>query len=149
MKLFTISDPDYFGQRHFGDFYGFRTRNRDSDSLTRSNFICALKALGGESDDVQIHRFGHWACGWYEIIIVKHGTKAFEIAEQIEKDLEGYPVVNEEHFSDLEFDEACQAWKDADFRDRIYQCQSFGVSIFAARSDCMPDTPSGELMFNG
>jgi hypothetical protein len=32
----------------------FLGRNRDSDLLTLSNFDCALKAIGGESDTVRV-----------------------------------------------------------------------------------------------
>lgn len=46
-------------------------RNRDSDILTESNWECALKQLGGESDDCQVFRFGHWACGWIEYLCVR------------------------------------------------------------------------------
>lgn len=77
-------------------------RNRDSDALTRSNFRCALEMLGGEGDDVEIHRFGHWANGWFEIILVKPDTSAAKIAFEIEDSLENYPVLDEEDFSEEE-----------------------------------------------
>lgn len=44
-------------------------RNRDSGPLDESNFEAALEMLGGESETVEVHRFGHWGPGWYEIII--------------------------------------------------------------------------------
>lgn len=36
-------------------------RNRDSDLLAESNWDEAFRLLGGESEQVQVHRFGHWA----------------------------------------------------------------------------------------
>lgn len=63
-------------------------RNRDSSLMEESNFDTALKMLGGESDNVEIHRFGHWACGWFEIIIVRPDTPQAAIAHQIESKLE-------------------------------------------------------------
>jgi len=35
------------------------SRNRDSNTLAESNFDAALEMLGGESDTVEVHRFGH------------------------------------------------------------------------------------------
>ena len=53
-------------------------QNRDSDRLTRSNFECILKELGGESETVCVIRYGHWACGWVEYIGVLNYTKEHE-----------------------------------------------------------------------
>jgi hypothetical protein len=63
--LDTVANPsgfdslsNYVGQTDFGQFYTLITRSRDSDTLTESNWICALELLGGESETVEIHRFG-------------------------------------------------------------------------------------------
>src|SRR5690349_11232303 len=76
------------------------TRNRDSDCLTESNFDAALKQLGGESDDCEVHRFRHWACGWFEIIIVRPGSAAEKEAHEIEAALDDYPVLDEMDLSE-------------------------------------------------
>ena len=160
----TVKNPsgldslsNYVGETDFGDFYSLLTQNRDSDSLTRSNFICALELLGGESDNVEVHRFGHWACGWWEVIAIKkHNgkfingepilTEEYQIAEQIEDGLESYPVVDETHWSELEYNEACEFWEGCSISERVHYCQEAGVSVFAARHCEMPQTPSGELI---
>ena len=85
--------------------------NRDADCLTRSNFIAALEILGGESEDVEVHRFGHWACGWFEIIIVRPDSPAAKEAEEIEAALENYPVLDDTAFSELETEEADETWR--------------------------------------
>ena len=151
----TVSAPsgfdsldNYMGPTDFGALYGFLTQTRDSAALERSNFISALALLGGESETVEVHRFGHWACGWWEIIALKHGSAAFAIAETLEAELDDYPVVDESHFADLEFTESAACWAGASLADRIAECARFGVSRFAARRDDIPETPSGELMFN-
>lgn len=87
------------------------TRSRDSDVLTESNWECAVEKLGGESDEVEIHRFGHWACGWWEALCVVEGTKAHEIATQIESDLNHYPVLDDSDFLEREMNEANEVWK--------------------------------------
>ena len=71
-------------------------QNRDSGPLQKSNFECLLKDFGGESETVEVHRFGHWACGWFEIIIV-HPSLA-EKVEDWEEALNNYPVVDEEDY---------------------------------------------------
>ena len=96
------------------------SQNRDSDCLTRSNFTCALEALGGESETVEVHRFGHWGCGWFELILVDPNSPQAQIAQDIENALSDYPVLNEEHFSELEELEALQVWQNCySPKDRI------------------------------
>lgn len=85
--------------------------NRDADCGTESNYHSALRLLGGESDTVEVLRFGHWACGWFEVIIVKPGTEAYNVAEKIESDLEDYPILDDNDFSDREYTVACETWK--------------------------------------
>lgn len=86
-------------------------QNRDSGPLDQSNFACALKMLGGESDTVEVCRFGHWGPGWFEIIIVAPGTAAQTIAQTIEDRLEDYPVLDEMDYSQHEQDAADETWR--------------------------------------
>lgn len=111
------------------------TRTRDSDLLAQSNFEAALKLLGGESDDVEVHRFGHWGPGWYEIILVRPGSDAEKKAQEIADSLESYPVLDDEDLSNREYEAACEYWENADLDDRIRLCKEAGVSIFAARRE--------------
>jgi hypothetical protein len=86
-------------------------RNRDSDCGTESNFAVARKMLGGEGDNVQTHRFGHWACGWYELIVVRPDTDQARIAGEIEESLDGYPILDENDWSEREQVAADETWK--------------------------------------
>jgi hypothetical protein len=79
-------------------------RNRDSGLLDLSNFNAALDMMGGESDNCEVHRFGHWGCGWFEIIIVKPDTPTAAIAEEIEEALENYPVLDEDDWGKREYE---------------------------------------------
>ena len=90
------------------DFYIVLAHNRDSGVLDESNWRTGLKMLGGESATVQIHRFGHWACGWFELLLVDptDGDKV-AIAGKIEDSLENYPVLDDMDYSELEFEYAC------------------------------------------
>src|ERR1700682_1291835 len=89
-------------------------RNRDSDNsdcLAESNWHAALERLGGESEKVEVHRFGHWACDWLEIVIVApEGPQAVE-AHRIEDDLETYPILDENDHSEREQVAADETWE--------------------------------------
>lgn len=88
------------------------SQTRDSEPLSRSNFECFLKALGGESEDVQVHRFGHWGSGWFEIVLINPDKpELVKLAEDMENSLDDYPVLDEEDFSQKESDEANEVWR--------------------------------------
>ncbi len=119
-------------------------QNRDSDALTRSNFqviSTELEELGAE-----IHRFGHWACGWYELVLV-HETneKALRRADEWAAALEDYPVACDDHFSELETNESQDFWESMPLSDRMEACEKCNVSIFAARRDYPPSTDNGSM----
>ncbi len=139
------SRSNYCGETEFPELDALLTQSRDSDVLTRSNFECALEQLGGESDSVEVHRFGHWACGWWEVIAVKRGTPEYKIAEDIEASLADYPILNESHYSELEWDEAQEYWAQMRVSERVELCQRFDVSVFAARHDSIPQDDNGRL----
>ena len=133
--------PDSYAGPEWPEWFSIYGQHSDSDSLTRSNFACILKELGGESETVRVIRERHWAVGWIEWIGVhERDSKALEIADGISKDLEGYPVVNEDHWSQLESDEAFDYWQRMSVRERVEWCRDADVSIFAARRD--NDLPS-------
>ena len=82
-------------------------RTRDSNLLTESNWEVARGMLGRAG---KIIRMGHWACGWIEYLCVSENSKRLDIAEDIESALEKYPVLDDEHFSRLEDEEANRIW---------------------------------------
>jgi len=95
-------------------------RNRDSGCLTNSNWEVALERLGGESDNVQIFNFGHWACGWIEYLCVKEGTEAEKMGYVIEAKLDNYPILDEMVFGEMEQAEASYIWNDCyNVKERI------------------------------
>jgi hypothetical protein len=87
-------------------------QNRDSKPLEQSNFAVALELLGGESETVEVHRFGHWGPGWFEIILIDPGAAdKIAIAQEIEERMENYPVLDEQDLSRREMDEANEIWR--------------------------------------
>jgi hypothetical protein len=113
------SFENYMGEIPADDWLCVLTRSRESDLLTESNFDTALEMLGGKGENVEIHRFGHWACGWWESLAVRAGTPQATIAEEIEKKIESYPVLDEEDFSRREDEAAQDVWRDYRVKDRV------------------------------
>lgn len=104
------SSENYIGTQ-LTEYVSILGQNRDSDALTRSNFESMLEALGGENEDagVEVHRFGHWACGWYELILIRaDSVDKLELARVQLNRLDNYPVLDEYHWSQLESDEASE-----------------------------------------
>ena len=119
-----------------GEFLVVIGRNRDSDTLEESNWIQALEMLGGESDTVQVHRFGHWACGWLEVLMIDPADeKASAIAQEIKDRLADYPILNEEHYSRLQWERAAEYWDSLSLSSRADELRRNSESIFAARAD--------------
>ena len=120
-------------------------QTRDSGPLEESNFAAALGMLGGESDTVEVHRFGHWGPGWYEIIIVAPDSPQAGKAREIESKLEGYPLLDEDDFSEREWEQASERWLHINLQDRIELCAKYHVSIFASRRDEIPRDDNGAI----
>ena len=137
--------PDSYAGASWPKYYVGLSQHRDSDALTRSNFTCFLKAIGGENGDtVRVVRERHWAVGWIEwIAIHESATKALRIADEIMHKLDGYPVVNEDHWSELEWSETLDYWDSLSLNERIQYCRECCVSIFAAR----PNQPCPDAVY--
>lgn len=103
---------NYLGEIPENKWLVVMTRNRDSDILTESNWNCALERLGGESETVEIFRFGHWACGWWEAMCVIEGSESEAIGQEIEEDIKSYPVLDEDDLSEREMEEANRVWSE-------------------------------------
>jgi hypothetical protein len=99
------------------DWFVVAGRNRDSCVLAESNFASALKRLGGESDTCQVCRFGHWACGWLEIVLLSPEREAEGAA--IENALADYPILDESDFSERECELEFSCWPAYGARDMV------------------------------
>lgn len=118
-------------------------RTRDSGARERSNFAVVLKDLGDESDTVEIHRFGHWGPGWFEIILCAPESPAADKAQEWAGALENYPIADEMHLSELEWEEASAFWARASEKERRYWCERYGISKKAARRKSLPREEDG------
>jgi len=136
--------PDSYFGAEWPEYFVFLGQHRDSDALTRSNFECGLRELGGESETVIVVRERHWAVGWVEwIAIHESDVEAIIKADEMSCAIESYPVLDESHFSELEWDEAQTQWEMMPLKYRVELCAEAEVSIFAARRDSIPSEDSG------
>lgn len=107
--------PKDYGGAHWPEYYSAGVgQHRDSDCAEQSNFDAMLQLLGGESDTVQAVRENHWAVGWVEWIAIYHlDSKALQIADDAVGRLEDYPILDEEDYSNREYEECERVWSDA------------------------------------
>jgi len=140
--LQTWTRPDsYMGRDWHGWLVAPVSRHRDSDILTVSNWdVCTDcldsmlehdPALPGEwSDPVTGAECGpfhivherHCLVGWVEWIAIHPDAAALiQYAEKVAKSLDAYPVLDEEAFSQAEYDAAYDAFtgEAEDFRTRL------------------------------
>ena len=121
------------------------SRTRDSGPLDESNFHSFLDGLGGESETVEVHRFGHWGPGWYEIIIVSpEDEESLKAAYRLAVFLQVYLVLDEPDLSRREWEEFEQSWNSwacSDFRERLVK----DFSLCNSTSDLLDDVDSDDL----
>jgi hypothetical protein len=86
------------------------TITRDSDILSESNFAVAQKILDDADVDYAVHRFGHWGPGWFEILVVKPTERGLTLAGEIVCSLATYPILNEEDYSEREYEAQQENW---------------------------------------
>ena len=121
---------------------------RDSQTLERSNWEVVTKHLSevSASEASGEARLGHWACGWYELFLIhKDDAPALKAADEWACALADYPVADESHHSELEWNAVAEYWERASMSERIEALARFDCSIFAARRDEVPDDGTGSL----
>lgn len=144
LKLWETSPDPWFGKPWRGWYVGLG-RTRNSGLLANSNFECFLTAVREASagktvnDSANAPRYEscdwsdtpavyavsepHWACGWVEwIAIHESDDAALEKAEELMNGLENYPILDEEHHSNMEFEAEEAAWNSwvcADLIERL------------------------------
>jgi hypothetical protein len=142
---------NYFGATWENWYSAGFGQSRDSDHLEASNFQYALERLLAlstvlELEDgptVQIVRENHWAVGWIEwIAIHKSNTVALQMARQLCKRANDYPILDEEDFSRREDEECSYLWEHCYspservryFREHSYTCTAFTDLLQAIRA---------------
>lgn len=142
--------PDCYAGQTWEGWLVFLGRNRDSDLLTSHNFETALARLEEVNSDhpteedtktVLVVSENHWAVGWVEwIAIHPSNARAVELARELADDLDAHPVLDEDRYSEREWESASESWASMSVRDRYELIKRSGsCSVFAARHEWMPD----------
>ena len=104
------------------------SRNRDSGALEVSNFETSKAELNSKGLDYEIHRFGHWGPGWFEIILVDPTDKARTLLDDLERALENYPILDETDYSNREWIETVETFNNCTRLDLAsYIQREFGL----------------------
>jgi hypothetical protein len=97
---------NYIGKEWTGWLVAPCGRSRDSDNAELSNWEAQLKRIP-ESETVKVVRERHWAVGWVEWLAVRpEDATAVAEGEKIGDELEGYPLLDEDRYSELEAEDA-------------------------------------------
>lgn len=130
------------------DYYVVLGQHRDSDRVTRSNFAVAKAELEAiedkypewnKADDegrMLVNPYeGHWAVGHVEWLGIHKDSpeELIEAADNILDRIENYPILDESHYSDLEWNEANDYWESESVSSRIQWLKNAGIPCFAAR----------------
>lgn len=145
--LRTWNTPaSYFGFNPVGD-YVVLTKNRDSGLLDQSNWDVAVKRLNAiedktENPDASVYTWvaNHWACGWVEYLMVSKDAPIdiIAIAENICSEIEAYPVLDENDYSNRQSDAVSEYWASLSISERVELCQENNDCVFAARRSYPP-----------
>ena len=111
METPTYSTPNttpnfgYSGEH--GDWAIALSVTRDSGTLDRSNWEVITKDITERfPDDATTEYFSHWLCGWIEHLLVRPDSHAFDAMVTWQHKLDQYPVADEQHWSEMEYNEA-------------------------------------------
>lgn len=101
MELKRWEKADNYIGPDYSDYYILYGRNRDSNLMVNSNWdeILGMIDYKSDEDDVVIECSGHWACGWIEVLLIKHtNLEKVKIAKNIIKELNHYPLLDESDY---------------------------------------------------
>lgn len=119
---------------YFGDREGWLIAlsvHRDSDTVERSNWRVIVPAMQHEyPDDTAVECMNHWAVGWIDYLLVRPDSSVAERAQEWAARLAGYPLADEEDYSELEYaEEWCvrcdRGIREDHYADRTGVCRKF------------------------
>lgn len=148
---------NYGGDLDHANMYVCIGRNRDSCLLDNHNYEEFIKIIeekweeldksgkyqwifDGLDKDEDFHpyrelSFGHWACGWIELLLVHPGIEELvEVAEETYTYLhEEYPILSEDEYYRKEWNKKEEIWVDMSIKERMWYLEKAGLSTLKAR----------------
>ncbi len=113
------------------------TQSRGSGPYAKSNFIVAQRILKKDKAEFEVHRFGHWGDGWFELILV-HPSFAQSV-DEIEGCLEQNAFLDDSDASQRQYEAAETIWQSLSLKERIEVCLKFKAHIMASRRKELPN----------
>lgn len=92
------------------------TMHRDSGDIETVNFQVMQEELSklpevDNEEAVTVERCGHWAVGWVDYLLVNPKSEAaIKMAEEFQRRLEDYPILDENALSEREYEAQSEAW---------------------------------------
>lgn len=96
------------------------SHHRDSDSIEESNWLVIredfINRFGEDkgtilAGDIAVANLGHWAVGWVEHLMYNYARKDItKAAEEIREKLSNYPLLDEDHHSQLVWNNCHPNW---------------------------------------
>tara|TARA_B100000700_G_scaffold99545_1_gene112030 strand:- start:9819 stop:10352 length:534 start_codon:yes stop_codon:yes gene_type:complete len=132
--------------------YVIYARHRDSSIMDDTNYteifrtLSVLANIRKQRDKVYDFRANHWAVGWVEYIIVRQDAHP-DILEQAAEylcALADYPCLDDDTYSERQWDAILDYWERCSLRERVDYCRDNDVSVFAAR----PNQPIPDAVFD-
>jgi hypothetical protein len=105
---FTGWDVDTYASEHGWAGVGLMpvSRSRDAEALTRANWDTAFNELKEYGTDTDTAYFGHALVGWVELATYNTGnTELSKAVDSMRRDLEAYPVLSDDLWSEYEWAE--------------------------------------------
>ena len=127
------------------------TTHRDAGTLQRSNWevqLRTLRELDPDEELHEVHEFNNWAVGWTACCLIAPQALALRLeAERMAHKIGNYPILDEDHHSELEWTEVADYWEQCSVSERLDYIQraNSGISPFAARHAWIPQDDNGTL----
>jgi hypothetical protein len=102
-------------------------------AITLSNWQCCIDDLESSDIEYEIHRFGHWANGWFEILLIKPTERGAAWIYDTERAIADYPILDEMKLSELEHDhesEAFDNWAESELNGAIESALDIELSDY-------------------
>jgi hypothetical protein len=105
------------------------------DAITLSNWQAQGRILDENKAEYEIHRFGHWGPGWFEIMLVNPDGEQSVV--DIQAALANYPVLDEMLCSEIECEQESESWESWGRLDFIRELER--ADMLPEDSDGLPD----------
>jgi hypothetical protein len=127
----TVDNASNYMGAHFDNMYVAPcTTYRDADVLQRCNWEVQMAVLdeltGNIYDDEGVCGTNNWAVGWTEVYLIHpRNEPALRAADELASALEDYPLLDEDKYCEMEYEEANEFWASLNVRERAHYAERY------------------------